>query len=87
MKNIQNELEQVNSDISVNQKQMYEHFDSSTLDEEGDDLNLSVNLSQDKKSLGMKLKELKDRKQRLAKELDHVVAEGEKINSQIKPYK
>lgn len=39
---MQRQLEQVDSEIKVNQKQMYEHFDDSTID----DLDMTVNLSQ-----------------------------------------
>lgn len=45
IKAIQTDLEQLNSAIAVNQKQIYEHFDESTAEDQ--DGGPSVSLSQD----------------------------------------
>ena len=85
VKNIQTELDQVNSDISVNQKQLYQHFDFSTM--EDDTLNTSANLSQEHKNLNAKLKDLKGKKDKLGKQLEKSSKETEKLSSELKPYK
>ena len=57
IKAIQIDVERLNSSIAVNQKQIYEHFDESTAeDQEG---GLSMSLSQDEQKLASKLKQIR----------------------------
>ena len=57
----------MNSDISVNQKQLYEHFDFSTM--EDDVLNVSADLSQEHRNFNAQLKDLKGKKDKLKQQL------------------
>ena len=66
IKNFQIELQQVNSDLSVNQKQIYEHHEGMSLDQ---DFKMSVNLTQQQKNIKVQMREVRNRKEKLKNQL------------------